>query len=509
MRRRLFLTAVLLLMLLAVRPIHAQTPPAWPPDPAVIFAEGVEVVKVEEILPYYVEQHIATKTACGRIVNSASAAAIIKRNGGFVICEMATGKLSQPVFYVGFMPLEQDIDGYGLEMSPDNKWALFDEPTARDDIHRLIAYELTTDKFNDLGIVPHVSGWVSQRGWATNMDWFIIDDGMPEWSSAYAYVATIPHENSMRMVLQNMRLPVVYFDNPPRLEAWFTPSNVSQIIKDDFDCELSIYYFLTHSITIYHTGKLCVPDYGPAHGDGYCRDVQPDGKAWLTRFNPITRERKKLYYGELEHIYWVSEDEAYALVMLDNNGKIDCKPGYDLAWGYETSWYDITNPTIALIELESGNILYSVPGSADLADGWPWSVLGHENSLITPIDARSLIINFPASLYPQNMLIRIENGAAKVDMLDGATTLVVDKQHLVLERDTGEGATATYQYVLYNIFRQTSSLIVNKTNAYWFAFNKRQDGSIIISVKSRNASMRGENAPEEIKYMVELPTLNN
>jgi len=151
-----------------------------------------------------------------------------------------------------------------------------------------------------------------------------------------------------------------FVDNPPRLvlSAGHLTNGGGR------RCNQTTYDLTTHEITRLELDGLCRPEYGDIEAVGYYRDV-PVGQSIeccvpahadvaevpLVRYDTRTGERQELYRGEIESIEWVSDDERYAILILDNNGEINLFPYLQFGIG-ETHL-----PFVTLIDQQTGDTL--------------------------------------------------------------------------------------------------------------------------------------------------------
>lgn len=507
MWRRFIITAFLLILILSssslFSPVFAQDSPTWPPDPAVIFAEGVEVIDAKEIAPRPTRSTPQpSETRCGRLILDPPDAEVvlIRRDEQFPICELATGKLSQP------MPPEADwrfdirrLGGETLLVSPDDKWVAYIS-TSPDWILSLLAYERATGRLVRLGYVPHE--WENDRvlGWATNTALYFTSRDTPEWTTSYAYVATVPVENSVRQVMYNWRFRVSYRDDPPRFEKMITPGNDERYWFDHqlpIDCTRHVYDIVTQVTTVEHYGAICLPEYTAKNGAEYYRDIQGNGKTWLIRFNTETRERKNLYYGEIERLHWVAEDEHYALVTLDTSGKTECRPGFEWTDIIADGCWDVEQPVITLVDLTTGKTLFSSLGSA--------ATIGFSGRYATAIDDHTLTISYSTDYWhtSTNFYLQLENGHADVQVLDGYPDKYLVDQRLILQLDaSGEHN----QYMVYDPVTHTKRLITNKTSEYYLSLGKVEGNTATITASIPTHGYADEPPAPKMQYTVNLPS---
>jgi hypothetical protein len=127
----------------------------------------------------------------------------------------------------------------------------------------------------------------------------------------------------------------VFRPQPPRYE---TPD------PDEISCVVQ-YYDVTLAQSFYSTRPdgLCRPEYGAIDGLGYYRGFPLGTFRWganrdqdiqstsLVRYDVEEQLQNVLYTGEIEQVHWVSENERYTILTLDNNGRIDNFPNTNAA----------------------------------------------------------------------------------------------------------------------------------------------------------------------------------
>lgn len=147
-----------------------------------------------------------------------------------------------------------------------------------------------------------------------------------------------------------------YRSNPPRIEVFYD--------RSDGLCRKIIYHLLTQTETNYPPDELCDRQIENEDGNSYYRVIDADGKeARLVRFNIITGEQAEIYRGEIEEMMWLSNDERYAMLILDNNGTIDMLPGM-----YPRD-ANTSNAHLSLVHLTTGQILFEEKAHPEF-NGW-------------------------------------------------------------------------------------------------------------------------------------------
>jgi hypothetical protein len=91
----------------------------------------------------------------------------------------------------------------------------------------------------------------------------------------------------------------------------------------------------------------------------------------LVRFNPYTGEEVELMSGEIEFVMDITDDGRYAIIVLDDNGQIDMLDEWERQNIFSGEVPFMGQLRYAVIELQTGQILYEVPtAAASYFDYW-------------------------------------------------------------------------------------------------------------------------------------------
>lgn len=301
---------------------------------------------------------------------------VFPEGDGFTLCHYFTGErilLPTDRAIFDYFPWE----GYGdegiLEMSPDRQFLLISgrewfgsgggKPSSFDVLY---SYEFATKTFRELGMFSGYS-WpgIFVDRWLSPTE-FTLSDNDSLTDSEKIYTGDALQENSLTEFASGSYL-LSYADNPPR----YIEENTDGL--GDFMCGKAVFDLSTREVFRYPDlgWALCRPEYGTFEGVGYYREV-PAGEmpqcctprsveiaeVPVVRYDSQTGEYQELYRGEVEQIRWVSDDDRYAILLLDDNGVISdfpyLDPFYDGEYGY-AHW--------ALVDLESDEILHTVPNN--------------------------------------------------------------------------------------------------------------------------------------------------
>jgi hypothetical protein len=289
------------------------------------------------------------------------------------LCETASGIKSEPLPKAFSWEVQPPFSTDPLPVfdSPDGRWLLlFGE---RDDQIQVQSFDIQTQDLMNLGTIS--CSFCVEHG---SVRWF--GTVVQIWSWDYKagdtaiFSANVIEANSLALAVTRSEYSPEFYDNPPRYDY------VNYVTLGDFwhvECQHVIYDILSGQTQITEMGPLCRLEWGTLNGIGYYRDTTrgTDGIAALTVFNADTLETEVLYENEIEWISWVSPDNHYAAVVLDNSGHIDTPPFLDplFSWGMPAS------PTFAYIDLTNDEVLYEIPtgwNSCDASLGGPnfdWS----------------------------------------------------------------------------------------------------------------------------------------
>lgn len=317
---------------------------------------------------------------------------------------------------------------------------------------------------------------------------------MAEWTQSDAYVINITRPNSLTHVLYNYRFTFEFKKDPPRLEAFESPSNDLGMDKTGrANCKRRVYYFGTHAKKTYEYGRLCTTEYGSTDGTGYYRDVKPDGIATLVRYNPVTKRRAELFRGELEYLFWVASDERYAVVILDDNGKVNCLPGYEWYW---LDYCQIAHPKIAVIDLKQDAVLYSIETTAWFTQNAPIFY----RDAVRQVDQKTILLRFSQKDRGLFILFSLSDLKATALPIQGELVGKITPDGKLMIMPDKSLSPALNLYVLAT--GQTIPL-VNAVDGYVTAIEEL-DGTLL---RLTIAPSREEGLPEgrRAQYVIELP----
>jgi hypothetical protein len=305
---------------------------------------------------------------------------MIERDREQYLCEVATGKVSET------LPLGWDFvsvhgyfgDSQKMATSPDGKYIVFVGVYPLSDYlptpATVFAYNTVS---GDIYVVHHiiVQEYTRINRWVDGTDLVFLETGLnPEWSARTVFLLDVSRTDGYVDALTNVRFAPRYYADPPRLDAFHGWENFGNGVWIACMIQQIDMAALRKIIHVYPDG-ICVPEYGEPLGVGYYRNVGIvytfPAPTQLIRYDTATRKQKVLFEGEIERVLWVSEDERYALLLLDDDGAIGTVAGY-----YGSMWsnaephaiYDIfigccvTNPPMSIVDLSTGKVFFTKAG---------------------------------------------------------------------------------------------------------------------------------------------------
>ncbi len=274
--------------------------------------------------------------------------------------------------------------------SPDGQWVVFADCGFDPNPDILYAYNVKTDQLIKLGTGPaqdnetvEVDTWVD----STHPVFHIYSARNPAFYSVL--IADVTQPNSLRLIVDMLSQWPMYSPDMQSLE-WF-PNSQAGIPGDSSGefCQLHHFNLKTQTLTLsrlipHVCGGIPILD---GSGDYLYRSVTfPEtglpATATLTRYNLQTGKTNDLYIGEIEWLQSVSPDGRYALLILDNNGKIE----YPYDWEPDQyPWDEDSTAWTAIFDLQTRKIVYQLSNVANtFLGGYPtvdW--LGNDQILVT------------------------------------------------------------------------------------------------------------------------------
>lgn len=277
------------------------------------------------------------------------------------LCNVFTGNRSSALPDDVLWRFNTTFDGRHISTSPDGRYvAVFglpgvdpmfaDYPSGSEAV--LYSYHVETDELMALGSFRVGAELGFDRWFDTQVTFRTGDSRSASPVPVNIYIADLTQAESVQFGIGSYWSPS-FLDNPPRYVVGFDAPYTSA------PCGSITFDVTTRQTTQLDLDGLCRPEYGDAHGVGYYRDV-PQGVSFeccgpvpveiaevpVVSYDSRTGERQELYRGEIEDIIWVSEDERFAILLLDISGQIDWFPYFD-----DFRQGDLELPLIALRDL--------------------------------------------------------------------------------------------------------------------------------------------------------------
>jgi hypothetical protein len=427
-------------------------------------------------------------------------------SGRVHLCENATGRLSSAMPEGAVWMVEQ-FSGLAIPiapvLSPDALGVAFivEDPLSNTPAFHaaLYSYEIATDTFNRLGdfdiyTIRNFEGWMS--------DTVVVFSTreMGEFATQFTYVADVTRPGSMTLAAETPRIEPVYNENPPSIEA----VTGAEGLGEPAHCIWSRYHGESGEREQIDLGNLCEPEYGSLQGTGYYRDVEGvhSATATLVAFNPTTGERRDLYTGEIESVEWVSGDERYAILTLDQNGLIDAFPFLpDNQWGLPGY------PLLSLVNLTTGETLYRMETSwaARLDDTvGPLSVVVpiHDSLFLAAMVDSARYVNSGYPLTYHAILVTLDNnGVAFGTRIGEIAAIFPGGQRVLLWGDSEHRSLSAYDVVT-----QDRVPVINDLDTGYFNLAVDAiDDSRLIHVIITPAGEHPYQATRAVTYHIRIP----
>ncbi|MBZ0283136.1 MAG: hypothetical protein K8L97_20530 [Anaerolineae bacterium] len=454
--------------------VHAQAIPT-PPTASQIFASGVEILS---------ESLTSLPTPLPTLGSSESFPSII---------------FQQPTLAVADLPPAPEGYAWGV-LSGGTPLSPTESPDARSwialaytvgeeqpSVHAL-AYNRQTNVFRDLGgiVIGETNLWGE---WYENS---IVLLQTITWGMRYSYGSLYVLDlNTGVMEIGPIHHPSQLLDSdPPELKVlWMTGE-----LGDSLTCHLTVYDVVQKSVIDHPYGPYCFVEFQSNIGKNYYRAVTNDQKqATVAYFNAEIGDHTDLYTGEVEHVFWVSADEHFAVIALDSSGMIDVMPSD----GARSDRY--TQAQLSAVDLRTGQVLYQMPvywenaagfWSADvfeIRDNWLWV-----NTVNDP------------SLGP-NRFLHLVDDRVEINLLDATLSTDIGGGWFII----GPSERQAHQWVkLYNM--ETAQIVevadVSNFQQYTIGINTLQGNEFEVIVQ---CCLAGDtfNHSYEARYRVRVPQI--
>lgn len=228
--------------------------------------------------------------------------------------------------------------------------------------YHVYAYEFATGKLNDLG------GGEGDEGdavWLDNSHILIKSRYIPSQYPVNAYLADATIGNSMHYLTSWPPFADPYYDNPPRYEWVETKEDRCILVTLNLETVVRTEY----DLDVCSWGIILPDGSGDRLVSEYIFQDNLPVSANLFRFNPYTSERVDLLHNtEMEWHRDVSPDGKYSVVLLDDNGIFDMFLNLD---------HENSQPRWAIVDLTDGEIVYEI---ATTWDTQSFSYLGFDEA---------------------------------------------------------------------------------------------------------------------------------
>jgi hypothetical protein len=361
---------------------------------------------------------------------------------GYVLCASLTGEHTLPLALPDdFAPMEQV--GSFSSLSPDFTRVLF-----LGDKGEVYLYTFANEQVTRLGTMLGDEWRVNYFGWADNKH-FILSSRIGNLCSIY--LIDVSRTDELKPGLETS--PECAYPRRDTTMGRVIFNHLKAVGEDSplLNFTQAIYDLTTGEWQHYDYGRLGFPDYGSMDGVGYYRAVSEDlTRADVVRFNPLTGERETIFEGgEIEWVRWASEDERYAVLVLDTSGRIDRIPG-----SYADSWYGFGEMSLALVELASGTIPYTIP--VDWDDEVSRDILSDITLLredLLLVEIRELVITpslgdsyLVGSHHVQSQVVQLTNGDPILTEVGEVLAVMSDQTRLLIWTEGANVSTAVHVY---------------------------------------------------------------
>ncbi len=367
-----------MLLLILPMPLQAQeaTPIPWPPNPAEVFAPGIEVVEVITEWPAPTEEPSAW----------------------IYVTDEARGETRLQNSVTGFLsdPLPQEATWHEIHISPNGEWLVLLATVSPEGGYgswtRLYSYRVSTGDVLMLGnILPDISGSLNISRWANETQFIYSYYNAPGRYGNDMVIVDVTQEDAIEHAIEYL---APYREDARRYEYLSTHYILAR--RGDYidhnPCVLSIFDLDDMQKKSYKLDYDCGGVYSPDEDHYFYVVFDSDSPAQSTLWvlDVTSEERTALYTAEIEALENISPDGRYAVLITDNNGRID-RAGGDPQF---FSWTQAANPTISELDIHEEKIIYEMPfheresrGYCDtlyeevsLADHCYWSL--HHHALV-------------------------------------------------------------------------------------------------------------------------------
>lgn len=392
------------------------------------------------------------------------------------LCATLTGEMTQPLDVpegfqaIGIVSFDSDYFA-GVPTSSTYEYAVFFG--LLDDERHAYSYHFESEEVRDLGVLPS-EGDLSVYQWVddTRLIVSVRDD-----DSCDRYIAdVVTGEITLAISTEGCAFLT---RNPDRLVRMTTERDNENLVVA---CWREIYFIDMDTLTTYDYGDLCYPDLGSDVGVGYYRSVSKDQtQVQIVRFDPTTDDRITLYTGgAIETLRWISEDERFAVLLLDSDPLVNLMP--------QEGDRLFIDPILRYVDLTANTILYetAIPVNYDNATAYA-------PSIITPITDNLLLVEirdveFEWILNTDSWYVREVDIASRLVRLNG--------DDVPIETELPPIDIITQEYLIYgvgDIFLSAYDLTTNESfsftnvllpNEWWVSIKQGEaENTFIVQVR--------------------------
>ena len=333
-------------------------------------------------------------------------------------------------------------------LSPDKDWLVFPDCGIFPQPISLYAYHLATNQLVYLGADTRrylENDLVEVERWVDDTHPIVQIYGTPTPSDYDVFIADLTQTNSLKQIVaMESQWPL---DGEDTLE-WFPYSQFGDHRSAPYnpdDCRLHRFDLKTEKLTVLPVipgvcGGIPITD---GSGDYLYRSVPRvetgmPKTAELIRYNPLTGKSHDLFTGEIEWLQGFSPDGRYALLILDNNGKIE----YPLDWEPDQyPWDEVPSAWSAIFDLQTEKVIYTMPGVANVYIGYsPYIAWLNDHQMLV---SRNGWEEFKPMMGAS--IVTLQDPITETPINGGVLTYFGDD--LLLRQDSGDNS----QINLYNI----------------------------------------------------------
>jgi len=384
------------------------------------------------------------------------------------LCNLITGHTSEilPEDKLYTVPILDTL--IPISISPDGQWLAFfacERTQQFCERTHIYGYDVANSTLIHAGFFESREKLLSFDQWVGTQ--VIVETSeMGEYQLRHYFIADVSRSRSVAAAFMRFRLAADFYSDPPRYEyvtGWEDHDIPSQ-------CRWVVFNITTRTLTE-QLLPPCRPDRGlPSMDVGYYRLVpnlhssEARDTAGLIRFNPITGSFTEIYRGEIEEVIWVSDDEKFALLILDDSGEINTfphQPSYN--WGIPK------NPRLVLLNLQTGEELQAIAFGQYIAFAmfdWATSISRTTFVEVLSVDEEGLLLGQLAGLegadhYYRIMRLSFQPGIAPtMYQIDNVVHVTIDNRGVMywMEKTDSSGVLGYYDLLAETSFPLTQKI---------------------------------------------------